>query len=237
MISSFVSHTTKFSIRRLWSHPTFATSDSKANGPSLPITPIEMISQARDSVQEGLTRGSKLQQLQFLLPVNEKQYDYLAIEAVDYPCSLFDEYQSCCSLTKAVLQQLLGEQDLSEQRLDEGGVEGDPCSAIYPLSKDFIAVVFPTSDRLKNLKTLANDPARSILIINPQWNDSGQVVSDFGFGPWKKAAEEFLGKFERTYFLKEQRVGSPGSVDPSTGQRYVSGAVVRILLTTPKEYK
>eukprot|EP00210_Caulerpa_lentillifera_P004165 g3971.t1 len=235
MVSVFVHHTGKCTLRR-WSGPLFCTSHSRNNGVALPTSPIEMIFQAKHSIQEGLDRDMSLQQMQFLLPINEKQYNYLAIEAVDYPCSLFDEFQSCCSLTKAVLQQLLGEQELTEQRLDDGGVEGDPCSAIYPQSKELVAVVFPTSDQLKNLQRLVEDPERSVLIINPQWNDSGQVISDFGFGPWKKAAEEFLNKFDRTYFHKEQRIGSAGSVDPSSGRRYITGAVVRILLSSPDEY-
>ena len=37
-----------------------------------------------------------------------------------------------------------------------------------------------------------------------------QVVSDFGIGPWKKAAEDFLATFEPAYFIREKRIGSPG---------------------------
>jgi hypothetical protein len=37
-----------------------------------------------------------------------------------------------------------------------------------------------------------------------------QVISDFGFGPWRKAADDFLATFEPTYVLKERRVGNPG---------------------------
>lgn len=203
----------------------------------LPLTPVEMITQAKESINGGFQRGNLLQKLQFLVPVNEKKFDFLAIEAVDYPCSLRDEFESCCSLTKALLQQMTMQTEFTERRLDEGGVEGEPCSAIFPSSKDLIAVVYPTADRLNDLRSLAKEKDRPLLIVNPQWNESGQVVSDFGFGPWKKAADEFLKQFEESYVLKEQRVGSPGSVDPTTGQRYINGSVVRILLSTPQDYK
>ncbi len=38
-----------------------------------------------------------------------------------------------------------------------------------------------------------------------------QVISDFGFGPWRKAADDFLATFEPSYALKEKRIGSPGA--------------------------
>jgi hypothetical protein len=44
------------------------------------------------------------------------------------------------------------------------------------------------------------------------WAAGPQVVSDFGIGPWRARAMEFLGTFEPSYTLAEQRVGAPGSV-------------------------
>lgn len=37
--------------------------------------------------------------------------------------------------------------------------------------------------------------------------------------------------------LSEQRVGSPGSIDPVTGQRFVTGGVIRVLLSHPRCYQ
>jgi hypothetical protein len=45
----------------------------------------------------------------------------------------------------------------------------------------------------------------------------GTVVSEFGIGPWRKANEDFLATFERSYQLYEQRIGAPSSVDVATG--------------------
>lgn len=43
------------------------------------------------------------------------------------------------------------------------------------------------------------------LLVNPQWN-SGQFVSDFGFGTGSRELQTFVATFEDTYFLKQQRV-------------------------------
>jgi hypothetical protein len=42
-------------------------------------------------------------------------------------------------------------------------------------------------------------------------------VSEFGIGPWRKANEDFLATFEKSYQLYEQRIGAPSSVDVATG--------------------
>lgn len=38
---------------------------------------------------------------------------------------------------------------------------------------------------------------QQVFIVNPQWSTGGNIVSDFGFGPWRKAAEDFLATFEQ----------------------------------------
>lgn len=41
---------------------------------------------------------------------------------------------------------------------------------------------------LGQIRSLASsDENRPLLLINPQWRNSGQVVSDFGFGPWRRS--------------------------------------------------
>jgi hypothetical protein len=41
--------------------------------------------------------------------------------------------------------------------------------------------------------------------INPQWQTKGNVVSDFGFGPWRQRAEDFLQRFPVSYGLEQVR--------------------------------
>lgn len=39
------------------------------------------------------------------------------------------------------------------------------------------SVVFPTSDRLNDIKSLVKNNISKILIINSQWRESGQVIN------------------------------------------------------------
>ena len=42
------------------------------------------------------------------------------------------------------------------------------------------AVVFPTAETLPMLRQLDSGQQRLLLILNPQWQTAGQLVSDFG---------------------------------------------------------
>ena len=61
------------------------------------------------------------------------------------------------------------------------------------------------------MRALAEKNGSMLLMVNPQWNESGQIVSDFGIGPWKKKAYDFLDTFEPSYSLIEKRIGAPGA--------------------------
>lgn len=213
--------------------PAAATADTTQHTPQpLPRSPLEMVEQAGDAVQRALDAGQRRQKLQLLLPTNEKEYDFLATEALDYPCSLQREFEMAVNLSKAILLHVLGKATpLKVTRIDDAGIEGEPCAVVFTESKDFLMVVFPTAERLKDIRELAKDEQRTVVLVNPQWNDkgvsvmtvltrtvkhavtpyaAGQIVSDFGFGPWKKAAMDFLGTFTPSYRLVEQRIGAPG---------------------------
>lgn len=156
----------------------------------------------------------------------------MATEADDYPCSLQKEFDVACALTKSLLQRALSDPgaEVTAQRLDDGGVEGEPCALLLPQGPHLgkiAAVVYPTADRLPQIRQLAAKAERALVLVNPQWREEGQVISDFGIGPWKKAAMDFLGVFQGTYALKERRIGSPGTIDTATGTRFGSGGVVR----------
>lgn len=197
-----------------------------------------MVDQAAAACQAALDAGSLRQTVVFLLPVNEKEANFTNTEPMDYPCSLQKEFDTACALTRSLLQRLLGGGlDIKARRIDDGGVEGEPCAVLYPEDRSIAAVVFPTADRLKQIQALAKEEGRPLLIVNPQWRNEGQVVSDFGFGPWRKAAEDFLASFVPSYCLKEKRIGSPGTVDAATGTRFVSGGVVRLLRRCPGPYE
>lgn len=49
-------------------------------------------------------------------------------------------------------------------------------------------------------------------------------MSELGFGPWRKANEDFLGTFETSYEHYEQRIGAPSTINMARGARYDTGA-------------
>lgn len=207
---------------------------------TLPRSAAAQVKQAADTIRQALSDNILRQRIDFILPVNEKESNFMNTEAMDYPCSLQKEFDVTVSLTSTLLQRLSSSSSSSSgvkvavKRIDDGGVEGEPCAIVYPEdSKDIVAVVFPTSDRLKQIQDLAKETDRPCLIVNPQWREAGQVISDFGIGPWKKAALDFLAQFEQTYIHRETRIGSPGTINAASGTRFNSGGVIRLLRQYP----
>eukprot|EP00873_Tetraselmis_striata_P008339 jgi/Tetstr1/428603/TSEL_018594.t1 len=201
----------------------------------LPSDPVEMVKQAAAAVKRGAEAGKMRHRLDLLLPINEKEFDFGERRAAE---CIQKEYDTAVNLIKLLAEQVLGAgAKLSVKRIDDGGVEGEPCGVITDAGKRFAAVVYPTSDKLKQIRALAEQEGRMLLIVNPQWRESGQIVSDFGFGPWKKKAYEFLDTFENSYLLLERRVGAPGSVSAATGARFTTGGVLRTLRCYPGKFE
>lgn len=219
-----------------------APPDAEAAEPNnLPRSPLEMVQQAAACVSAAVAAGQRRHAVELLLPVNEKERNFLATEADDYPCSLQKEFDVACSLTTSLLRRLLDDPEaaIAARRLDDGAT-GEPCAVLFPEGihrGKLAAVVYPTADRLPQIRELAKEDARPLLLVNAQWREAGQVVSDFGIGPWRKAALDFLAQFLPTYSLKERRIGSPGTIDTVTGTRFGSGGVVRVLRRAPGRYE
>lgn len=208
----------------------------------LPQTPAVQTEQAANAVLRALSDNIHCQRLEFILPVNEKESNFTNTEPMDYPCSLQKEFNTCCTLTVALIQRVIGGSSkiIISRRLDEGGVEGEPCAVLYPeTSKEIVAVVYPTAERLKQIQDLAKVADRPLLIVNPQWSEAANynIISDFGIGPWRKAAMDFIDTFQPTYILKEKRIGNPGTINAATGTRFSSGGVVRVLKEYPGSFE
>ena len=94
-------------------------------------------------------------------------------------------------------------------------------------------------DELRALAKLGDANAAALtLLVNPQWVESGQVISDFGIGPWRRRAEDFLRTFESTYALTESRVGAAATRDPARGGDFMGvGGVGRILKTKTSAFQ
>ena len=104
------------------------------------------------------------------------------------------------------------------------------------------ALVIPNAQDLKVLRELAElgdaNGTQITLLVNPQWNDVGQVVSDFGVGPWRKKATSFLDTFAAVYSLTEKRVGAAATRDPANGGDFMGvGGVARVLKLLGSEYQ
>ncbi|KAG1655004.1 hypothetical protein FOA52_008824 [Chlamydomonas sp. UWO 241] len=184
--------------------------------------------------------SSKRHIVELINPVNEKAISFLSTEAMDYPCATFTEFNSIVGLTKNLVARLLGNGDatLNTMRIDEGGIDGDLCAVVSSSGLEVVAVVWPTAGRLKSLKKYAEDArVGTLIIVNPLWKTQGQLVSEFGIGPWRKANEEFLATFEQSYFLVEQRIGAPSSVNLASGGRYEDGGVVRTQRAFPGPFE
>jgi hypothetical protein len=72
------------------------------------------------------------------------------------------------------------------------------------------AVLFPTGEALGEVRRIAEArPDGLVLLVNPQWSESGNVVSDLGFLPWQRAANERLvASFAEAYALRQLRINS-----------------------------
>jgi hypothetical protein len=70
--------------------------------------------------------------LRLLLPINEKEANFNALDPVDYPCSLAKEFNTAANLTRLLLEKLGVAGQIQQKRLDDGGVEGEPCSVLFP---------------------------------------------------------------------------------------------------------
>jgi hypothetical protein len=67
------------------------------------------------------------------------------------------EFETIVGCTKALLQQRLGPSasPLKVTRIDEGGLDGDLCATVTAAEQEAVAVVWPTAEKLKQIKALA----------------------------------------------------------------------------------
>ncbi|KAH9576653.1 hypothetical protein CY35_01G173900 [Sphagnum magellanicum] len=158
-----------------------------------PQTMEEVVKQAGEAVQRAIASGKQRQKLQLLLPVDQRQFNYLDTEPRDYPCGIRDEFIACSKMITAMFKSMspLGDKDeVLTRRIGEKDNEMDPVGLLYPADKSIAAIVFPIAETLKQVRSLASsDESRPLLLVNPQWRLAGQVVSDFGFGPWRSMAD------------------------------------------------
>jgi hypothetical protein len=205
----------------------------------LPLTAREQIEQAAASASAALAAGApgKRQRIELLLPVNQRAQSFTNTDALDYPSNVDTVHAAAIACAEALLRAVGGASAaagaFTSRRV---GDASDPCSVITTADRAFAVVVTPSAEHLPAIRKLAEDANRTALfILNPQWNEAGQIVSDFGIGPWKAAAMSFLDTFVPTYTLSEKRVGAASTLGPS-GKPLGLGGVARLLRAYPGEW-
>ena len=186
---------------------------------------------AASSPQNG---GHMRQRIQLLLPVNQRRNEFTSVESDDYPANDADVYKAAMETASAMIRAVDPDGgDMSATRVDN---DNDPVGVLANAAGTVRALVIPNAQNLQTLRDLAAlgdaNGTQITLLVNPQWNERGQIVSDFGVGPWKKRATDFLSTFEPTYSLAEYRVGAAATRDPARGGDYMGvGGVARVLKT------
>jgi len=180
--------------------------------PTLPKDTTEQIKQCAGAIQSALRDGANTQSIELNLPLIG------ATDLDDWPGGIRQQYKALAPMVGDVLKLLNVEtQEVCQQRVID---DADAVAAIT-LESD-IVVSFPTAEVLDELRSIEKSDRRVKIIANPQWNTQGAIIGDFGFGPWKKRAEEFVAKFEQVYYLKEQRI---------------QGEIVRTLKVYPNDWQ
>ena len=209
----------------------------------LPQTCAEMVAQCASVVRRAASPlGGNLnrQSLELLLPINNRRNEFTSVEADDYGQNDVDVYTAAIETASALVRLIDPEGgDIAAKRVDR---DNDPVGVVQNASGSVRALVIPNAQDLKVLRELAElgdaNGTQITLLVNPQWNDVGQVVSDFGVGPWRKKATSFLDTFAAVYSLTEKRVGAAATRDPANRGDFMGvGGVARVLKLLGSEYQ
>ena len=209
----------------------------------LPQTCAEQVAQCAAAVRLAASPAGgshRRQRVQLLLPINQRKSEFTSVESDDYGMNDADVYKAAMETASAMIR--LVDPDggkMSAKRVDK---DNDPVGVLQNAAGTVRALVIPNAQDLDELRALAKlgdaNAAAVTLLVNPQWVESGQVISDFGIGPWRRRAEDFLRTFESTYSLTESRVGAAATRDPARGGDFMGvGGVGRILKTKTSAFQ
>ena len=179
----------------------------------LPQTCAEQVAQCAAAVRLAASPegGShRRQRVQLLLPINQRKSEFTSVESDDYGMNDADVYKAAMETASAMIRLVDPEGgEMSAKRVDK---DNDPVGVLQNAAGTVRALVIPNAQDLDELRALAAlgdaNGTQITLLVNPQWVESGQIISDFGIGPWKKRAMDVLETFESTYALTESRGGA-----------------------------
>ncbi|KAL4420712.1 hypothetical protein ABPG75_010368 [Micractinium tetrahymenae] len=167
---------------------------------SLPQSKEECVAQAAQASLRAWDDGIRRQAIELLLPQAHSSEDD------GWPGGIRQQFRVAKPMVESLLLRLKEHSGLEGRITAELLDEGD-CVGAWQ-SERLAAVLFPTADTLPDLRRIddALSGERLTLVINPQWQTQGQVISDFGIGRARKAAERFVAAFEEVYYLRRVRV-------------------------------
>ncbi|KAL4855618.1 hypothetical protein ACK3TF_003942 [Chlorella vulgaris] len=166
----------------------------------LPRNKEECVAQAAQAVLRAWDDGIRRQAIELLLP----QAD--ASAEGGWPGGIRQQFRVAKPMVELLLLRLKQYQGLAGRITAEFLDEGD-CVGAWQ-SERLGAVLFATAESMPDLRRIddALSGERLTLVINPQWQIQGQVISDFGIGRARKAAERFVAALEEVYCLRRVRV-------------------------------
>ena len=168
----------------------------------LPQGPEAIAAQCLSATLNAYGSGILRQRHELLLPLIG------ATDLDDWPGGVRQQFKAMQPMMEQVLKGVKEDPGL------QGPLKGsiiDMADAIGCWEGDKIgAVVFPTAETLPKLKEIVAAD-KLCMMVNSQWQ-GGQVVSDFGWGPFKKANEEFVDSFEWVYYCRQVRINGDTTI-------------------------
>lgn len=165
----------------------------------LPVTQGQCVQQAAAASRRAWDDGIRRQNLELLLP----QASGLG---GGWPGGIKQQFRAALPMVESLLLILKNVKGL-EGRITAEFLDEVDCVGAWQ-SERLAAVVFPTAETIPALQKIddALSGQRLTLVINPQWQLIGQVISDFGFGNSRRKAEAFVGSLEYVYYLQRFRI-------------------------------
>ncbi len=161
----------------------------------LPLTARAQIEQAAAAGLGALAAGGGARQrIELLLPVAQRSVDFTLTDAVDYPPSAEEVFRARARVgyrgqPDRVLRPAsqLASTPVAELKSQRFGDADSPAGVVATADGAYAVVVTPAAEHLPQIRKLAERAGRRcVVILNPQWNEAGQVVSDFGFGAFQR---------------------------------------------------
>ncbi|PNH01740.1 hypothetical protein TSOC_012349 [Tetrabaena socialis] len=167
---------------------------------AIPEGPAQQTQQAVQAIESAWRSGVRRQQLELLLPLIG------ATDLDDWPGGIRQQFKAAQPMVESILRAIKQTEGLQGPLAANIWDQGDAVGAWT--GKNLACVLFPTASVLDKLNKICSGPDAPglVLIVNPQWEMRGNLVSDFGFGQRKADSERFIASFEPTYCQRQLRV-------------------------------